>query len=244
MESIKDVDLSMGGLIKKFVSCAKIIRVNQILFILVATLFISVVALTSSLTSIVGEAIIIIVLKKLQGPDQQKELTTIFVALQLVAVICLLIASVLAVFESGYKSTFQTGGAGVEDTLRDGRAAGSSFPFKAQRKQVEEGPCWSFSITSSSLFDPVCLWISFGDNFNSLTSSINTNCSRTGTVSKVESSQTSKCTHFHTKLTQCFQTRQLNHNKKQMSTLAVSCPFPQAALFKQRLNTGATINCR
>ncbi|XP_043534289.1 uncharacterized protein LOC122541527 [Chiloscyllium plagiosum] len=256
-----------------------VLTADEILFILIATLFISVVALASSLTSIVGEAIIIIVLKKLQGPDQQKELTTIFVALQLVAVICQLIASVLAVFESDYKSTFQTGGAGVEDTLRDGRAAGLSFPLKAQKKQVEGGPCWSFSITSSSLFYPVRLWISFGGNFNSLTLSINTNCftlpislrnvnykeftccggllipcvcichllhhipSRTGNVSQVESSQTSNCTHFNTKLTQCFQIRQLNH-KKQMSTLAVSCPFPQAAIFKQRLNTGATINCR
>ncbi|XP_072405962.1 uncharacterized protein [Chiloscyllium punctatum] len=84
-----------------------VLTADEILFILVATLFISVVALTSSLTSIVGEAIIIIVLKKLQGPDQQKELTTIFVALQLVAVICLLIASVLAVFESGFSTLYR-----------------------------------------------------------------------------------------------------------------------------------------
>ncbi|XP_059495737.1 uncharacterized protein LOC132206273 [Stegostoma tigrinum] len=84
---------------------------DETLFILVAVLFISVVALASSLTSCIGEAIIIIAMKKLSGPNQQRELTAIFVAFQVVSINCLLIASVLAVFESGF-STWCRGIAG------------------------------------------------------------------------------------------------------------------------------------
>ncbi|XP_041068360.1 uncharacterized protein LOC121291357 [Carcharodon carcharias] len=69
---------------------------EEILFIPNCALLMSVVALISSLTSIIAAAIIINALKHSQG--QQKELTTIFVIFHLVSIICLLIASSLSVF--------------------------------------------------------------------------------------------------------------------------------------------------
>ncbi|XP_048472653.1 uncharacterized protein LOC125486985 [Rhincodon typus] len=104
---IQDMEVTDCGvytcIVKNEVSTSSnshVLAADETLFILVAVLFISVVALASSLTSFVGEAIIIIAMKKLSGPNQQRELTAIFVAFQLVSITCLLIASVLAVFES------------------------------------------------------------------------------------------------------------------------------------------------
>ncbi|XP_043541134.1 uncharacterized protein LOC122546503, partial [Chiloscyllium plagiosum] len=111
---IRDMDVSDCGvytcIVKNEVSSSSnshFLRSDEILFIVISIFLLSTMAFVSSLTSLCAEAVIYKALNRPQGPDQKRELTIIFLIFELVSFTCLLTASLLAVFESGFSILYR-----------------------------------------------------------------------------------------------------------------------------------------
>ncbi|XP_072406044.1 uncharacterized protein [Chiloscyllium punctatum] len=111
---IRDMDVSDCGvytcIVKNEVSSSSnshFLRSDEILFIVISIFLLSTMAFVSSLTSLCAEAVIYKALNRPRGPDQKRELTIIFLIFELVSFTCLLTASLLAVFESGFSTLYR-----------------------------------------------------------------------------------------------------------------------------------------
>ncbi|XP_060707138.1 uncharacterized protein LOC132832916 [Hemiscyllium ocellatum] len=111
---IRDMDVSDCGvytcIVKNEVSSSSnshFLRSDEILFIVISIFLLSTMALVSSLTSLCVEAVTYKALKRSRGPDQKREFTVIFMTFELVSFTCLLTASLLAVFESGFSTMYR-----------------------------------------------------------------------------------------------------------------------------------------